>query len=184
MPARTRTAALTLLAAAGAVLVPVTGAFAAEGGHRDHPGGHRPAVRHERVHEAPVAPVAPVHRPAVRQRPQDHPAGATAQDRPAKSVRQQPAVTHGEHRGGVSRPAAPARSAKHPVKQSAKQPVKHREAASNPVRRMVQAGQTVKGHHDVGRPLVAGGAALLAVGGGAYGLRLLGRRRAAGRADG
>ncbi|GAA0408661.1 hypothetical protein [Streptomyces luteireticuli] len=181
MPARTRTAAVTLLAAAGVVLAPVTGAFAAEGGHRDHPGGHRPGIRHERVQErVHEVPVTPLHRSAVPRLPQDHPAGVTAPDRPAKNVRQQPSVTHGEHRGGVSRPAAPARSAKHP----AKQPVRHREAASNPVRRMVQAGQTVKGHHEVGKPLVAGAAALLAVGGGAYGVRLLGRRRAAGRADG
>ncbi|MBH1936321.1 hypothetical protein I5Q34_18910 [Streptomyces sp. AV19] len=184
MPARTRTAAVTLLAAAGAVLAPVTGAHAAESGHRDHPGGHRPEVRHERVHER--VREAPLHGVTVRQRPQDHPAGAVAKDRSAKTARQQPSVTHGEHRGGVSRPAAPAGAAGAAgvAKHQAEHPGRHREAASNPVRRMVQAGQTVKGHRDVGGPLVAGAAALLAVGGGAYGVRLLGRRRAAGRAAG
>ncbi|KNB52641.1 hypothetical protein [Streptomyces caatingaensis] len=197
MPARTRTAALTLLAAVGAALVPATGAFAAEGGHRDHPGGHRPVVSHERLRESPResprehgrhTPLSPLHRTVVQQRPQEHPAGAAAKDRPATTGRGQAPVTQREHRGGVSRPAAPARPpAKDAVEKRSeveKRPAGHRQAASNPVRRMVQAGQTVKSHHDVGGPLVAGTAALLAVGGGAYGVRLLGRRRAAGRADG
>ncbi|MEV4438164.1 hypothetical protein AB0K09_03960 [Streptomyces sp. NPDC049577] len=57
-------------------------------------------------------------------------------------------------------------------------------AAGNPVQRVVEAGQVIKGRHDLTRPAVAGGAALLALGGGAYGLRRLARRRAAARPAG
>ncbi|MCC3769996.1 hypothetical protein [Streptomyces sp. UNOC14_S4] len=47
--------------------------------------------------------------------------------------------------------------------------------SSNPVKRVVEAGQAIKGHHDLGTPALAG-AALLLAGGGAYGVRVALRR--------
>ncbi|WP_171169383.1 hypothetical protein [Streptomyces sp. I05A-00742] len=220
MPARTRIAAVTLLAAAGAAFLPVTGAEAADHGQRDRTGGDRAVVRDGGSREAAADPAV------VRREATGHPAAGTG-DRRANHRERELRVTHREH-SGVSRPA-PLRPAEQirrangtgrvgqageigqvgqvgevgkagqgalvlegkrvkqakqarPVKQARKakqvRQAKRHVAASNPVRRMVQAGQTVKGRHDVGTPLVAGGA-LLAVGGGAYGVRLLSRRRAA-----
>ncbi|MGK5729667.1 hypothetical protein [Streptomyces sp. URMC 124] len=51
-------------------------------------------------------------------------------------------------------------------------------ASSNPVKRVVEAGEVIKGRHDIGTPALAGGAGLLALGGGAYGMRRLAARRA------
>ncbi|MFF7727995.1 hypothetical protein [Streptomyces sp. NPDC008001] len=51
-------------------------------------------------------------------------------------------------------------------------------ASSNPVKRVVEAGEVIKGRHDIGTPALAGGVALLALGGGAYGVRRLAARRA------
>ncbi|MFI0740591.1 hypothetical protein ACH4PU_21240 [Streptomyces sp. NPDC021100] len=197
MPARTRIAAVALLAAASAVLLPVTGAQAADAGHRDRTGEEWAVVRHDGPREPSDAPAASREETAV------HPAAGT--DGHTVNPRQRdPRFTHREH-PGVSRPAARLRPAGrlHGVRQAERitragqgakaepagvkrvkpvKPVKRHEAASNPVRRMVQAGQTVGGRRDVGKPLVVGGAALLAVGGGVYGLRLASRRRAT-RAD-
>ncbi|RLV08268.1 hypothetical protein CTZ27_05450 [Streptomyces griseocarneus] len=47
--------------------------------------------------------------------------------------------------------------------------------SSNPVKRVVEAGEAIKGHHDLGTPALAG-AALLLAGGGAYGVRVALRR--------
>ncbi|CAM5571243.1 hypothetical protein SABIM44S_04451 [Streptomyces abikoensis] len=55
-------------------------------------------------------------------------------------------------------------------------------ASSNPVKRVVEAGEVIKGRHDIGAPALAGGACLLALGGGAYGVRRLAARRS-GRTD-
>ncbi|MEU5129482.1 hypothetical protein [Streptomyces mobaraensis] len=214
MPARTRIAAVALLAAASAALLPVTGARAADAGQRDRTGADRAVVRDDGPREPSAAPAAPREGTAV------HPAAGT--DGHGVNLRQRdPRVTHREH-SGVPRPAAGLRpvgrlhgvrqagqadqpslqtertmrirqdrQVRQQVRHAAKgkpagakpgKPVKRHEAASNPVRRMVQAGQTVGGRRDVGKPLAVGGAALLAVGGGAYGLRLASRRRAA-RAD-
>ncbi|MEU5428667.1 hypothetical protein AB0H73_24190 [Streptomyces olivoreticuli] len=52
---------------------------------------------------------------------------------------------------------------------------KVRAASSNPVKRVVEAGEAIKGRHDIGTPAIAG-AALLAAGGGAYGVRIALRR--------
>ncbi|QLE71625.1 hypothetical protein FGW37_08435 [Streptomyces rectiverticillatus] len=52
-------------------------------------------------------------------------------------------------------------------------------ASSNPVKRVVEAGEVIKVRHDIGTPALAGGAGLLALGGGAYGMRRLAARRAA-----
>ncbi|GGX95315.1 hypothetical protein [Streptomyces hiroshimensis] len=52
-------------------------------------------------------------------------------------------------------------------------------ASSNPVKRVVEAGEVIKGRHDIAAPALAGGAGLLALGGGAYGVRRLAARRAA-----
>ncbi|MEU7133791.1 hypothetical protein [Streptomyces sp. NPDC046261] len=52
-------------------------------------------------------------------------------------------------------------------------------SSGNPVKRVVEAGQVIKASHDVGdvgTPVVAGGVALLAVGAGAYGVRVALRR--------
>ncbi|MER5784980.1 hypothetical protein ABT104_25200 [Streptomyces mobaraensis] len=215
MPARTRIAAVALLAAASAALLPVTGARAADAGHHDRTGGDRAVVRDDGPREPSAASAAPREGTAV------HPAAGT--DGHGVNLRQRdPRVTHREH-SGMPRPAAglrpvgrlhgvrTAEQADQPstqaertmrigqdrqVQQQVRQqvrhatkgkpagakpgkPVKRHEAASNPVRRMVQAGQTVGGRRDVGKPLAVGAAALLAVGGGAYGLRLASRRRAA-----
>ncbi|MEV4505316.1 hypothetical protein [Streptomyces klenkii] len=51
-------------------------------------------------------------------------------------------------------------------------------ASSNPVKRVVEAGEVIKGRHDIGAPALAGGVGLLALGGGAYGVRRLAARRA------
>ncbi|MGW1195303.1 hypothetical protein ACWD4B_05515 [Streptomyces sp. NPDC002536] len=60
---------------------------------------------------------------------------------------------------------------------------RHHELSANPVKRVVDAGEVIKGRqHDLGRPALAGGAALLALGGGAYGIRRLVVRRNAARA--
>ncbi|MBC2877139.1 MULTISPECIES: hypothetical protein [Streptomyces] len=217
MPARTRIAAVTLLAAASAVLLPVTGAEAADAGHRDRTGEDWAVVRHDGGREPSAAPAAsrePSAGPAASREPSAGPAAlreetavhpAAGTDGHAVNPRKRdPRFTHREH-PGVSRPAARLRPAGrlHGVRQAEQitragqgtkaepagvkpvksvKPVKRHEAASNPVRRMVQAGQTVGGRRDVGKPLAVGGAALLAAGGGAYGLRLASRRRAA-RAD-
>ncbi|GHG71555.1 hypothetical protein [Streptomyces griseocarneus] len=67
-------------------------------------------------------------------------------------------------------------------------PAAHRpphDTSGNPVKRVVEAGQVIKASHDVGdavTPALAGGVALLAVGGGAYGVRVALRRN--GRAEG
>ncbi|MBZ4318843.1 hypothetical protein [Streptomyces huiliensis] len=216
MPARTRLAVVTLLAAASAVLLPVTGAAAADapaaGRHEttrrpaagtDGPGAdarrHGPRVTH-REHSGVSRPTAPL-RPAgrlheVRQNglPQN---GLPQNGLPQNGLPQNGLPQDGLRQDGlVHRRIAPERPVQRtkPVRQvrqtkqlkQAKQtkpakPVKRHEAASNPVRRMVQAGQTVGGRRDVGKPLAVGGAALVAVGGGAYGLRLASRRRAAAR---
>ncbi|MFC5723073.1 hypothetical protein ACFP1Z_23170 [Streptomyces gamaensis] len=67
-----------------------------------------------------------------------------------------------------------------------KRPHGHHLASSNPVKRVVEASEVIKDRHEIGTPAVAGAATLLAVGGGAYGLRRLARRRsrAAAAADG
>ncbi|MFI9200875.1 hypothetical protein [Streptomyces sp. NPDC053048] len=53
------------------------------------------------------------------------------------------------------------------------------DTSGNPVKRVVEAGQVIKASHDVGdvrTPALAGGVALLAIGGGAYGVRVALRR--------
>ncbi|MGK5637259.1 hypothetical protein ACSNOK_02935 [Streptomyces sp. URMC 126] len=214
MPARTRIAVVTLLAAASAALLPVTGAAAADTGHRDRDraGDVRNVVHHDgsgaAASGAPTsgapasgAPVAGREAGPGEDREAGHPAAGT--DRRWTAPRRHDLrVTHREH-SGVSRPAAPLRPAgrveqvkrmkqaeqaeqgkragrvEHVKQVKRVKQVRRHEAASNPVRRMVQAGQTVGGRRDMGKPLVFGGAALLAVGGGMCGLRLVNRRRAA-----
>ncbi|MBT2385064.1 hypothetical protein [Streptomyces sp. ISL-11] len=58
---------------------------------------------------------------------------------------------------------------------TAERPHKVRLTSSNPVKRVVQAGEAIKGRHDVRTPALAG-AVLLAAGGGAYGIRFALRR--------
>ncbi|MEV5378768.1 MULTISPECIES: hypothetical protein [Streptomyces] len=62
--------------------------------------------------------------------------------------------------------------------QASPRPRALRAASSNPVKRVVEAGEVIKGRHDIGAPALAGGVALLALGGGAYGVRRLAARRA------
>ncbi|MFH8785610.1 hypothetical protein [Streptomyces roseoverticillatus] len=62
--------------------------------------------------------------------------------------------------------------------QSSPRPRALRAASSNPVKRVVEAGEVIKGRHDIGAPALAGGVGLLALGGGAYGVRRLAARRA------
>ncbi|MGW1071747.1 hypothetical protein [Streptomyces sp. NPDC002537] len=54
---------------------------------------------------------------------------------------------------------------------------KVRAVSSNPVKRVVEASEAIKGRHDIGTPALAG-AALLLAGGGAYGVRVALRRSA------
>ncbi|WP_424887937.1 hypothetical protein [Streptomyces sp. XH2] len=62
--------------------------------------------------------------------------------------------------------------------QASPRPRALRAASSNPVKRVVEAGEVIKGRHDIGAPALAGGVGLLALGGGAYGVRRLAARRA------
>ncbi|GHF66275.1 hypothetical protein GCM10010218_54760 [Streptomyces mashuensis] len=57
------------------------------------------------------------------------------------------------------------------------------DSSGNPVKRVVEAGQVIKASHDAGdvrTPVLYGGAALLAAGAGAYGVRLAVRRTGRG----
>ncbi|MEU5420437.1 hypothetical protein ACFY1P_12220 [Streptomyces sp. NPDC001407] len=72
-----------------------------------------------------------------------------------------------QHGNPHTRPATPTAAAEHHGKV--------RAASSNPVKRVVEAGEAIKGRHDIGTPAIAG-AALLAAGGGAYGVRIALRR--------
>ncbi|MFI1795896.1 hypothetical protein ACH427_00865 [Streptomyces sp. NPDC020379] len=72
-----------------------------------------------------------------------------------------------QHGNPHTRTATPTAAAEHHGKV--------RAASSNPVRRVVEAGEAIKGRHDIGTPAIAG-AALLAAGGGAYGVRIALRR--------
>ncbi|QSY48006.1 hypothetical protein [Streptomyces griseocarneus] len=88
--------------------------------------------------------------------------------------------------GAVVAPATPPAVSPQGTPQTA--PAAHRpphDTSGNPVKRVVEAGQVIKASHDVGdavTPALAGGVALLAVGGGAYGVRVALRRN--GRTEG
>ncbi|WKK22463.1 hypothetical protein QZH56_27305 [Streptomyces olivoreticuli] len=94
----------------------------------------------------------------------DHQRGTKAAQghgaRPAHEGRSPHSTPHGHH------PTPPAATERHG---------KVRAASSNPVKRVVEAGEAIKGRHDIGTPAIAG-AALLAAGGGAYGVRIALRR--------
>ncbi|MGA5129181.1 hypothetical protein ACPCTO_05170 [Streptomyces olivoreticuli] len=94
----------------------------------------------------------------------DHQRGTKAAQghgaRPAHEGRSPHSTPHGHH------PTPPTATERHG---------KVRAASSNPVKRVVEAGEAIKGRHDIGTPAIAG-AALLAAGGGAYGVRIALRR--------
>ncbi|MEU1814300.1 hypothetical protein ABZ543_03790 [Streptomyces roseifaciens] len=86
-------------------------------------------------------------------------------DKGAKHARGVVTVRNGSAEGHEQRATPPARTL--------------HAASSNPVKRVVEAGEVIKVRHDIGTPALAGGAGLLALGGGAYGMRRLAARRAA-----
>ncbi|MEV5507491.1 hypothetical protein [Streptomyces orinoci] len=150
MSAKPRPAALALLAAVVAALLPVTGAAAAETADGNGP------YRRPYAHPAPPSHPAPAGRGAL-------PAVHSAHQDKAHRHHSRPA-----HRPGA-RPAPR---------------IKRHRAASNPVQRIVQAGQTIKGRPDHGKGGLALAGALVGLGAGAFGVSRLVRRRAAGRPRG
>ncbi|MBB5118473.1 hypothetical protein AF335_00460 [Streptomyces eurocidicus] len=85
------------------------------------------------------------------------------------------------HRTDGAAAPTPAEDIDHRDQQGERRRDTTRIASSNPVKRAVEAGEAIKGRHDVGTPAVAGATALALAGAGAYGVRVALRRR--GRAD-
>ncbi|MEV6673764.1 hypothetical protein [Streptomyces sp. NPDC051162] len=100
----------------------------------------------------------------VKEQPKDHQRGTKAAPGHATRTGHDGRSQHGDPH---TRTATPTAAADHRGKV--------RAASSNPVKRVVEAGEAIKGRHDIGTPAIAG-AALLAAGGGAYGVRIALRR--------
>ncbi|MFI9718808.1 hypothetical protein ACIHFE_04005 [Streptomyces sp. NPDC052396] len=111
-------------------------------------------------------------------RPYAHPAHPS---HPARAGQGAPLMVRSAHQDKARRHHQ--RTAHHPAARPAPRIKRHR-AASNPVQRMVQAGQTIKGRPDRGKSALAVAGALLGLGAGAFGMHRLLRRRTAGRAGG
>ncbi|MCD9142216.1 hypothetical protein [Streptomyces albireticuli] len=79
--------------------------------------------------------------------------------------------------GTAAAPAAPADDIDHRDQQGERRRDTTRIASSNPVKRAVEAGEAIKGRHDIGTPALAGATALALAGAGAYGVRVALRRR-------
>ncbi|MEU4211530.1 hypothetical protein AB0F13_16270 [Streptomyces sp. NPDC026206] len=103
--------------------------------------------------------------------------GGTAAPKAATTAHRAGTATSGAHGDKATVAAGPTPgTGKHRAATAGKPP---HHSSGNPVKRVVEAGQVIKASHDVGdvgTPVVAGAVALLAVGGGAYGVRVALRR--------